>query len=245
MTSQTSLEEIAKYQRELHEYQLKQKAIHKETNQLLASLNKNIMVMSNRLDEFALKTNIKLDDCSTNMTTLTLSHQPQLAQIATATPIGTSKQAPTAINLSDQPIILLSLDNNNKFITTTAGATAVATGSSLTPTTLTAIPTATAVTAHTPTLLNTSLTTKRPSNSSNKIKSYIKPETGELNSHGQTFLSFGNATPMISTALATNTNSSKTVRNRSSVKLLDVCAILRLFKKKTNSLYLNFEKYYF
>jgi len=61
MISLTSIEEIVKYQQELLNHQRNQKLIQQETIKLLNSLNKNITFMSDRLDEFANKTNIKLE----------------------------------------------------------------------------------------------------------------------------------------------------------------------------------------
>lgn len=63
MTSNmTSIEEIVKYQQELLNYQRNQKQIQRETIKLLNSLNSSLSLMSDRLDEFAIKTNMKLDD---------------------------------------------------------------------------------------------------------------------------------------------------------------------------------------
>lgn len=64
----TGIEEIVKYQQELLNHQRNQKLIQKETIKLLNALNKNITFMSDRLDEFALRTNIKLEAniCPTN-----------------------------------------------------------------------------------------------------------------------------------------------------------------------------------
>jgi hypothetical protein len=64
MSSMTSIEEIVKYQQELLNHQRNQKLLQKETIKLLNALNKNLTFMSDRLDEFALKTNIKLDEVS-------------------------------------------------------------------------------------------------------------------------------------------------------------------------------------
>lgn len=64
MLNMTGIEEIVKYQQELLNHQRSQKLIQKETLKLLSSLNKNITFMSDRLDEFALKTNIKLETLS-------------------------------------------------------------------------------------------------------------------------------------------------------------------------------------
>ena len=61
MISVTSIEEIVKYQQELLNHQRNQKHIQHETIKLLNALNKNISFMSDRLDEFANKTNIKLE----------------------------------------------------------------------------------------------------------------------------------------------------------------------------------------
>ena len=67
MISMTSIEEIVKYQQELLNHQKNQKQIQKETIKLLNALNKNITFMSNRLDEFALRTNIKLEEDSNDV----------------------------------------------------------------------------------------------------------------------------------------------------------------------------------
>ena len=64
MISVTSIEEIVKYQQELLNHQRNQKLIQQETIKLLNALNKNVSFMSDRLDEFAMKTNIKLEDCN-------------------------------------------------------------------------------------------------------------------------------------------------------------------------------------
>jgi hypothetical protein len=61
MLSMTGIEEIVKYQKELLNHQRNQKLIQKETIKLLNALNKNITFMSDRLDEFAQRTNIKLE----------------------------------------------------------------------------------------------------------------------------------------------------------------------------------------
>ena len=61
MISVTSIEEIVKFQQELLNHQRNQKQIQHETIKLLNALNKNITLMSDRLDEFANKTNIKFD----------------------------------------------------------------------------------------------------------------------------------------------------------------------------------------
>ena len=68
MLNMTGIEEIVKYQQELLNHQRNQKLIQKETIKLLNALNKNITFMSDRLDEFALRTNIKLEAniCPTN-----------------------------------------------------------------------------------------------------------------------------------------------------------------------------------
>ena len=69
MTSNmTSIEEIVKYQQELLNYQRNQKQIQKETIKLLNSLNNSLTLMSDRLDEFAIKTNMKLDDFNSTPT---------------------------------------------------------------------------------------------------------------------------------------------------------------------------------
>ncbi|CAF1091672.1 unnamed protein product, partial [Brachionus calyciflorus] len=61
-SSVTSLDEIVKYQQELLNHQRNQKIIQKETIKILNALNKSLALMSDRLDEFAVKTNVKLDD---------------------------------------------------------------------------------------------------------------------------------------------------------------------------------------
>lgn len=58
----TSIEEIVKYQQELLNFQRSQKQIQRETIKLLNSLNSSLSLMSDRLDEFAIKTNMKLED---------------------------------------------------------------------------------------------------------------------------------------------------------------------------------------
>ena len=55
-------EDILKYQQELMSFQRNQKEVQKETIKLLNTLNKTLSLMLDRLDEFALKTNIKLDE---------------------------------------------------------------------------------------------------------------------------------------------------------------------------------------
>ncbi|RNA28619.1 hypothetical protein BpHYR1_008628 [Brachionus plicatilis] len=60
----TSLDEIVKYQQELLGHQRNQTLIQKETIKILNALNKSLALMSDRLDEFAVKTNVKLDDGS-------------------------------------------------------------------------------------------------------------------------------------------------------------------------------------
>lgn len=60
----TSLDEIVKYQQELLSHQRNQTLIQKETIKILNALNKSLALMSDRLDEFAVKTNVKLDDGS-------------------------------------------------------------------------------------------------------------------------------------------------------------------------------------
>ena len=60
--SMASIEEIVKFQQELLNHQRSQKLIQKETIKLLNALNKNITFMSDRLDQFALRTNIKLNN---------------------------------------------------------------------------------------------------------------------------------------------------------------------------------------
>jgi len=67
----TSIEEIVKYQQELLNHQRNQKLLQKETIKLLNALNKNLTFMSDRLDEFALKTNIKLEENNNSNSTTT------------------------------------------------------------------------------------------------------------------------------------------------------------------------------
>ena len=79
MSSMTSIEEIVKYQQELLNHQRNQKLLQKETIKLLNALNKNLTFMSDRLDEFALKTNIKLDEVSSvNSSPTTLNNTTNL-----------------------------------------------------------------------------------------------------------------------------------------------------------------------
>ena len=66
MNNMTSIEEIVKYQQELLTQQEDQKNLQKETFKLLNELNKNLTFMAERLDEFAFKINIKLDDSGTS-----------------------------------------------------------------------------------------------------------------------------------------------------------------------------------
>lgn len=73
MLNMTGIEEIVKYQQELLNHQRNQKLIQKETIKLLNTLNKNITFMSDRLDEFALKTNIKLE-MNSGQNSVTQSH---------------------------------------------------------------------------------------------------------------------------------------------------------------------------
>jgi len=61
MLNMTGIEEIVKYQQELLNHQRNQKLIQKETIKLLNALNKNITFMSNRLDDFAQRANIKIE----------------------------------------------------------------------------------------------------------------------------------------------------------------------------------------
>jgi hypothetical protein len=56
------IEQLVKYQQELAKDQAKQKVIQKETLKLLNALNRSIKIMSDRLDQFAMKTNIKIDN---------------------------------------------------------------------------------------------------------------------------------------------------------------------------------------
>jgi len=72
----TSIEEIVKYQQELLNHQRNQKLIQKETIKLLNALNKNITFMSDRLDEFALKTNIKLEVNQHNLSSSAAQNHP-------------------------------------------------------------------------------------------------------------------------------------------------------------------------
>jgi hypothetical protein len=58
----TTIEEIVKFQQELLNHQRNQKQHQRETIQLLSSLNKSITFMLDRLDEFAKRTNTKLED---------------------------------------------------------------------------------------------------------------------------------------------------------------------------------------
>ena len=88
MIGMTGIEEIVKYQQELLNHQRNQKQIQKETLKLLNSLNKNIMLMSDRLDEFASKTNIKLEPAAT-LAAATVVVAP--------TTIATNTAAPAAI----------------------------------------------------------------------------------------------------------------------------------------------------
>lgn len=66
--SMASIEEIVKFQQELLNHQRSQKLIQKETIKLLNALNKNITFMSDRLDQFALRTNIKLNNTDQSQT---------------------------------------------------------------------------------------------------------------------------------------------------------------------------------
>lgn len=61
-----SIEEIVRYQQELLNHQRNQKQIQRETIQLLNALNKTLSLMSDRLDEFEMKTNIKLENNNNN-----------------------------------------------------------------------------------------------------------------------------------------------------------------------------------
>lgn len=65
MNNMTSIEEIVKYQQELLSDQQNQKHLQKETIKLLNEINKNLTFMSDRLDEFAFKTNVNLEDTTT------------------------------------------------------------------------------------------------------------------------------------------------------------------------------------
>lgn len=69
MTSTVSLtttEDIIKYQQELMNFQRNQKEVQKETIKLLGTLNKTLSLMLDRLDDFAMKTNIKLEETNQN-----------------------------------------------------------------------------------------------------------------------------------------------------------------------------------
>lgn len=83
-SNMTSIEEIVKYQQELLNYQRNQKQIQKETIKLLNSLNNSLTLMSDRLDEFALKTNIKLEDfTSPNSNAILINNNGHMAKLNT------------------------------------------------------------------------------------------------------------------------------------------------------------------
>jgi hypothetical protein len=83
-SNMTSIEEIVKYQQELLNYQRNQKQIQKETIKLLNSLNNSLTLMSDRLDEFALKTNVKLDDfTSPNSNAILINNNGHVAKLNT------------------------------------------------------------------------------------------------------------------------------------------------------------------
>jgi hypothetical protein len=68
MNNMTSIEEIVKYQQALLSDQQNQKHLQKETIKLLNEINKNLTFMSDRLDEFAFKTNVNLEDATPTTT---------------------------------------------------------------------------------------------------------------------------------------------------------------------------------
>lgn len=103
-TNVASIEEIVKYQQELLNHQRNQKLIQKETIKLLNALNKSLSLMSDRLDEFANKTNIKLDDGTQNNAQTILTNNPQ--SITLALPA-------TSTNLSNDVIFLTAEHLNN------------------------------------------------------------------------------------------------------------------------------------
>ena len=89
MNNMTSIDEIVKYQQELLSHQENQKNLQKETIKLLNELNKNLNFMSERLDEFAFKTNIKFDESLThsqhlNSTTTNSNSNNNSASIVTS-----------------------------------------------------------------------------------------------------------------------------------------------------------------
>jgi hypothetical protein len=142
MNNMTSIEEIFKYQQELLTQQEDQKTLQKETFKLLDQLNKNLTFMSDRLDEFASKLNIKLDDTTT--TTIGLHHQQQnniggsiivpnnifvtnMANQMSSSSVASSSSASTSSNSSSLSILngngggtTQSTDSNQNYFTQTS-----------------------------------------------------------------------------------------------------------------------------
>lgn len=116
----TSIEEIVKYQQELLNYQRNQKQIQRETIKLLNSLNSSLSLMSDRLDEFAIKTNMKLDDFNltpTNSNTVLINNGlgggGMINNVATAVPITTSNNNNGNNNNKNDVLILNDLNSLN------------------------------------------------------------------------------------------------------------------------------------
>lgn len=124
MLNMTGIEEIVKYQQELLNHQRNQKLIQKETIKLLNALNKNITFMSDRLDEFALKTNIKLDNnlCPTNTShfsnQINVNTLQELNNVNTTDPYFTNSYYDTQLN--NQTVNNLIAGTTNLGSTTTA-----------------------------------------------------------------------------------------------------------------------------
>lgn len=116
----TSIEEIVKYQQELLNYQRNQKQIQRETIKLLNSLNSSLSLMSDRLDEFAIKTNMKLDDFNltpTNSNTVLINNSigggGMINNVATAVPITTTTTSSNNNNGNNKNDVLILNDLNS------------------------------------------------------------------------------------------------------------------------------------
>ena len=129
----TSVDEIVKLQQELLSHQSNQKQLQRETIKLLSALNKNLNFMSDRLDEFAIRTNIKLNDLQANNTgNITVSGNsltqtadadatavsaPLVVEPALATSTtNTCNKLPVGPPASSSPLLISSMNNNNNNI---------------------------------------------------------------------------------------------------------------------------------
>lgn len=193
-------EDIVKYQQELMNFQRNQREVQKETIKLLHTLNKTLSLMLERLDEFAIKTNIKLEESSTSTTNTTTNRNQNSSTTSSAAASSSTSSDPVCSMTADS--IAHSLSSLCNSVSTTLSNLSNCTNANWNGGSNATVTNTTNNGSH---LLNKNeliflndLSTSTP-NSANNFMDTTSNNTSQLISHGQLFLN--------SNHLNTNTSS--------------------------------------